>query len=160
MGLLDQMVEQLIRKKKACCTKVSKRLYILRVLKPFFSHDQLVFTFNQTIRSILEYASPVFLNPGSAFDVKLHSLCKRAFRIIHGKKELCTECDMFDIVERRRTLAMRIFSAALYNATHTLHGIIPHPSNRSSRLILPTINTERRARSFAFSCAKLHNENI
>ena len=42
------------------CTKVSKRFYILRVLKPFLSHDQLVFVFNQTIRTIMEYASPVF----------------------------------------------------------------------------------------------------
>ena len=143
------------------CSKVSRRLYILRVLKPFFSHDQLVFTFNQTIRSILDYASPVFLNAGSSFDVKLDRLCKRAFRIIHGRNvNLCTKCDLFGLAERRRILAMRIFSAARKESKHMLHNIIPRQSSRSSRLLLPKVNTKRRAQSFAFSCAKNYNATL
>ena len=146
----------------ACiCSKVSRRLYILRVLKPFFSHNQLVYTFNQTIRSILEYASPVFLNPGLSFDVKLDRLCKRAFRIIHGKNtKSCNECLLFNLAERRRSLAMRIFSAAREDTKHVLHDIIPRQSSRSSRLLLPKVNTKRRAKGFAFSCAKTYNDTL
>ena len=141
------------------CTKVSKRLYILRVLKPFFSHDQLVFTFNQTIRTAIEYASPVFLNPGSAFDTMLQRLCKRAFQIIHGKdSKECQSCDMFNFVERRWSLSMCIFSAAINDTTHRLYNLLPRSSNRSSRLILPPVTTERRVKSFVFNCAMKYNE--
>ena len=46
-------------------SKVSKRLYVLRVLKSFLCHDELITVYNHCIRSVMEYASPVFLNPGS-----------------------------------------------------------------------------------------------
>ena len=65
--------------------KVSQRLYVLRILKSLLTHDQLVSVFYAIIQSLLDYASPVFLNPGVNFDSQILSLCKRAFRIIHGQ---------------------------------------------------------------------------
>lgn len=141
------------------CLKVSKRLYILRVLKPLLSHDQLVFIFNQTIRTIMEYASPVFLNPGSSFETKLLLLCKRAFRVIHGKDVgHCKDCNMLDIVERRKLLSMRIFSTAIRDSSSIVHSILPKFSQRSTRLILPHVRTERRRKGFVFSCSEMYND--
>ena len=138
---------------------VSKRLYILRVLKPYFSHDQLVFVFNQTIRSIMEYASPVFLNPGSNFNIKLLFLCKRAFRIVHGKNVVeCTSCNMFDFVDRRFNLSMKFFRNALRDPSHIIHDLLPVVSPRSARLLLPSVRTERRVMGFIFSCSELYNK--
>jgi hypothetical protein len=145
----------------AICSKISKRLYILRVLKPLMSHDQLVFVFNQTIRAVFEYASPVFLNPGSSFDAKLFLLCKRAFRIIHGKDVAsCDKCRMFDFIDRRKALSMRIFLNAIRDHNHAIHHLMPSFSKRSSRIILPPVNSDRRAKGFVFSCSEMYNKNI
>ena len=40
--------------------KASSRLYVLRILKPFLTHDELVIVFYALIQSILDYASPLF----------------------------------------------------------------------------------------------------
>ncbi|MEL7308286.1 MAG: reverse transcriptase family protein, partial [Pseudomonadota bacterium] len=91
-------------------SKISCRLYVLRILKPLFSHDQLVTVFYAIIRSLLEYACPVFLNPGTAFDAKVNSLCKRAFRIIHGRDcSHCDNCDLMNVRSRRQQLSLRLF---------------------------------------------------
>ena len=44
--------------------KVHRHLYVLRVLKSIFSHEQLVNVFCAIIRSLFDYACPVFLNHG------------------------------------------------------------------------------------------------
>ena len=122
--------------------------------------DQLVFVFNQIIRTIIEYASLVFLNPGSSLDAKILMLCKRTFRVIHGKDvRSCKKCDMFTFVERKKVLLMRIFYTAMYDTTDTIHNLIPNISNRSSRIILPHVATERRANGFGFACSILRNKS-
>ena len=111
------------------------------------------------IRTILEYASPEFLYPGSGFHAKILSMCKRAFRIVHGGGvRSCNECDMFNFVERRKSFSMRLFSEALLDSNHVIHNLIPERSIRSCRIILPSIRTERRANGFIFGCFILHNE--
>jgi hypothetical protein len=137
---------------------VSKRLYILRVLRSLFSHDQLVCVFNSIIRSVLEYASPVFLNPGSGFDRKLLSLCKRAFRIVHGSDARdCDKCSMLEVCDRRKTLSIRLFRKVLCDPNNVLHHLLPPPSHRSERLILPHVKTRRRMNGFVFSSSLLYN---
>ena len=42
--------------------KLSLPLYVLKILKPLFSHDKLVLVFSAFILSVIDYASPVFLN--------------------------------------------------------------------------------------------------
>jgi hypothetical protein len=139
-------------------SKVSRRLYILRVLKSLLSHDDLVHVFNHCIRSLIEYASPVFLNPGSVLDNKLLKLCKRAFRVIHGVDTLsCKYCSMFDLRHRREKSALSIFLSALHDPNHVIHPLLPKLSKRSSRVILPTINTTRRANGFIFSTCLIYN---
>ena len=141
------------------CKKASRRLYVLRILKPLFSHDQLVKVFYALIRSLFEYACPLFLNPGVSFDMKLKSLCKRVFVIIHGRDcTTCNSCDLLNIQYRRELLSMRLFKDALNNTLHSLHPILPRRSDRPpGRLLIPYARCQRRAKTFVPSCAILYN---
>ena len=141
--------------------KLSQRLYVLRILKPLLPHDQLVSVFIAIILSVMDYASPVFLNCGSCLNSKLLSMCKRAFRIIHGfDVRRCDRCNIFDIEKRRKFLALKLFRNALFSVDHILHNLLPHFSCRSNRLILPHVRTTRRVESFIFTCASLYNDSL
>lgn len=141
-------------------TSVSKRLYVLRVLKPILGHDQLILVFNCIVRSLIEYGSAVFINPGSVLNNKLEILCKRAFRIIHGLKiRSCDKCEMLNVGERRKMLAMRLFRQVVNDSKHVLHRLLPPQSERSKRFILPQVKTDRRLRGFVLSCAMMHNDS-
>ena len=126
-----------------------------------FSHDQLVSVFNAIILSVLDYASPVFLNCGSVLNSKLLHICKRAFRIIHGfETRRCDRCDMFDFEKRRKFLAFNLFKNALLSPDHVLHNLLPRFSHCSDRLILPHVRTTRRIESFIFTCSSMYNDNL
>ena len=140
--------------------KVSQRLYVLRILKNVFSHDQLVVVFNAIIQSLMDYASPVFLNPGHGLEAKFRSLCKRAFRIIHGADVSdCESCDILSFEARRKMLSLKLFREILVSPNHILKNLIPQRSFRSQRLILPFVRTSRRADGFFFSCSRFYNES-
>ena len=124
------------------------------------SHDQLVEVYNAIFRAVFEYASQVFINPGAGLDTRLRRICKRAYKIIHGNDHDCHSCGMLDIISRRMQLAMRLFVKAKSDERHILHDLLPRTSNRSNRLILPTIRTSRRAKGFIFSCSMRDNENL
>ena len=144
-------------------SKMSRRLYFLRILKPIMNHDQLILVFNSVIRSIMDYASPVFVNAGAVLDGQLTTLCKRAYRIIHGLNtdyKTCKHCSLTDIAVRRKELALILFNNALCKPDHILHLLLPACSHRSRRLILPHVKTSRRIRGFIFSCSVLYNDAL
>ena len=134
-------------------SRLSRRLYVLRVLKNLLPHDNQVEVFNAIIRSVIEYASPVFVNPGKVLDSRLIHLCIRAYRIIHGfENKNCPYCIMSDVVSRRKMLAQRFFMTILNDRTHLLHPLAPSFSDRSKRIILPYASTSRKINSFFFYC--------
>jgi hypothetical protein len=138
--------------------KVSQRLYVLRILKALLSHDELVTVYTALIQSLLDYASPVFLNPGLTLDAKLLSLCKRSFQIIHGYNvESCHDCKILEVLHRRQSLAFKLFIKIMSNPDHILHTHLPCISRRSSRFILPHVRTKRRVDGFMFSCSLFYN---
>ena len=141
--------------------KTSSRLYVLRILKSLLNHDEMVIVFYALIQSVLDYASPLFLNNHAYLDVKFVSLCKRAFRIIHGfGVKACNDCDILNVYERRKFLSIKLFEKALYSRSHVLHYFLPNLSPRSNRLILPSARTKRKIDGFVFSCSRFHNENL
>ena len=139
--------------------KASRRLYVLCILKSVLSHDQLIPVFNSLIYSLLDYASPVFLNAGSVLDSQLTALCKRAFRIIHGSFcRNCPHCSLPDVETRRKDLVTPWTVYSVY-CTCT-HSLLPQLSHRSNRLILPRAKTTRRITSFIFSCSEIYNSSL
>ena len=79
--------------------KASKRLYFLRRLKRSgLSCDELIVLYVSMIRSVLEYACPVWstcLTKGLIDD--LESIQRRAFRIIDSSISYESACEKFDI---------------------------------------------------------------
>ena len=71
---------------KNIVAKLSKRLYVLRILKRLLNHDPLIILYNAIFRPVLDYASQVFLKPGCNLNIQLNRICKRAFYVIHGGK--------------------------------------------------------------------------
>jgi hypothetical protein len=141
--------------------KISSRLYVLRVLKPVMSHNQLVLALNAIVLPLLDYASPVYLNCSNFLNSKLVALCKRAFRIIHGYDvKTCDNCNFLEVLERRKTLSLKLFEKALFSPNHMLHHLLPPFSHRSKRLILPFARTKRKTDGFVFGCSVLYNEKL
>ena len=141
--------------------KASPRLYILRILKPLLSHDNLVIVFYALVQSILDYASSLFINAPAYLESKFLSICKRAFRVIHGHDvKSCNECDILNFHSRRKFLAMKLFDDALSSHAHVLHNLLPPFSHRSNRLVLPFARTKRKSDGFVFTCSKLYNERL
>ena len=134
--------------------KLSKRLYVLRILKGLLSHDELVEVYNAIIRSCIDYASQVFVKPGIGLNKCLTRFCKRAFKIIHGfEASSCTNCSMLNLQERRETLALRLYCKILSNPNHVLFDLLPEISARSGRIILPLVNSARATDGFIFCCS-------
>ena len=114
---------------------------------------QVGIVFYALIQSILEYASPLFLNTCSYLEFKFVSLCKRVFLVIHGyDTEKCDECNILDIHGRRQILAMKLFDDAASSERHILHHLLPNFSQRNNRLILPHARTKRKTDGFLFTC--------
>ena len=63
---------------KNIVAKLSKQLYVLRILKRLLNHDHLITVYNAIFRPVLDYASQVFLKPGCNLDIQLTRICKRA----------------------------------------------------------------------------------
>ena len=140
-------------------SKLSKRLYVLRILKSSLSHDEMVMVFNAIFRSIMDYACQVFLKPGKSLDNRLIRVCQRAFNIFHCDK-VCDKCNLCTVVERRFMLSMRLFKNAKDDDHHVLHALLPRESERSSRLILPHVRTSRRLDGFVCSCSTIYNQSL
>ena len=122
---------------------------MLRVQRDLLNHAQLVRVFNAIIRSVMDYACPVFLNPGKGLDQRLLRICKRAFYIIHGRKsKCCKDCNMLNVTERILFLSVRLFDVIKNDKFHILHDLVPKASVRSHRLILPHVQHFRHINAF------------
>ena len=141
------------------CRLASRRFYALRILKNVLPTDQLVAVYYGVIRSILEYASPVFGKLPRYLDEEMNKLQKRCHRFICGvsRSSQC-HCNRFpSLSERRNLAACKLFLSATETNEHVLHQILPTKSHRSLRIILPTISTCRFSHSFVPYTATLIN---
>ena len=62
---------------------MSRRLFVLRILKHLLPHTKLVEVFKAILPSIIDYSSAVFVNPGKLLDSRI-----RAYKIIHGNEKV------------------------------------------------------------------------
>ena len=110
-------------------TKASQRLYFLRLLRRAgVDSTHIVHIFTSVIRSLLEYACPVWHTglPGKLCE-KLESIQRRALRIAFPGipyHEALQKSGLPTLCERREELARRFFRAIL-SPTHRLHHLLP-----------------------------------
>ena len=143
--------------------KASKRLYFLRCLKRAgLSKDELLSIYISLVRSICEYACPVWstcLTKGLS-DI-LESIQKRALRIILPEmnyEEACEALDLPLLSTRRSELCKKIF-LNMTKPNHKLHDLLPQKNSdtlnfrkKKTEYPLPQCKTNRYENSFVPYC--------
>ena len=132
----------------------SRRLFPLRVLKPYLDRHELRNAYYGVMRSIMEYAAPLFVGLSKTDADRLEKLQRRFHRLLCGKE--CKEACLTTITERRRNLACKLYRSAV-SKDHILHPIVCRMA-KSGRYILPHLHTSRRLNTFAIKTAILLNE--
>ena len=131
------------------CKTASKRIHCLRIIKPLVRKDQLLTVYFSTIRSILEYASPVFCHLPISLAVKLNKIQNRIIKLINCNCENfnCKICNIQTLSVRRDIASQKLFINVLKNPSHVLFQLRPR-SLPSGRLEIPICKTNRRQNSF------------
>ena len=126
--------------------KCSSRLYLLQKLKHILSKKDLICVYYATIQSIIDYASPSFVNLPLYLEQKLKSTVRRSHCIICGTE--CTKKCLPDPLIRRQQLSMKYFLEAENNVHHILHNFIPHRFPRTNKVYFNYCKTNRRKNEF------------
>ena len=134
----------------------SRRLFPLRLMKPHLNANELKYVYFGIMRSVMEYAAPLFVGLSKTDANKLQSLQDRFHRLLCGKS--CRQACLPSMEERRERQAVKLYNSALAQE-HVLSGIICHAS-KSGRYILPHIHSSRRLNSFVIKVAILINSHI
>ena len=134
--------------------KASRRLYPLRLLRPHLDNEKLKIVYYGLMRSILEYASPLFIGLNNKDSLNLSKVQKRFHRLLCGKQ--CTKECLPSLEERRKDQAVSLY-CSLLKEDHILHKLSCIQSARG-RLLLPSISTNRRLNSFPIKAAIHYNE--
>ena len=144
-------------------TKASRRLFALRRLKPILRPDELHDVYCGLIRSILEYASPVFVGLNKKQEAKLQRLDNRAHRLIFNehrgseRKRTCV-CEKDWMRQRRQDQSLNLFKEIIETASHTLH--LRLPKRRTNRFLLEYCRTSQRQLSFLPFCCLMWNASL
>ena len=133
----------------------TRRLHIIRMLKPYLSKQKLLHVFQAIVLSVILYASPVFGEFPASTSQKVQSLCKRAHRIICDYH--CTCSIIPDITRIRENLACK-FLLSCEHPTHPLHSQVPQRLPTTGKFRQPYSSTSRRSNSFfPYACALVNN---
>lgn len=140
--------------KKAC-----SRLSALRRIKPFLSKEDLVLVYNSTIRSILEYAAPIFFNISAASSHRLDVIQNRAHRIICGSSR-CTCVHFLPLDYRRFILSTKLFKLLTGDQQHPLHFMTPDTNPYSNSYRMPECTSKMRHNSFLLTMIRASNRGL
>ena len=151
---------------KFITAEANRRFFILRRLKSQLNEEELHIVYYALIRSIVEYANPVFVGMHKCFEGVFQKLDNRAHRLIYGKhysdrvqKRKCNCPKRNNLLLRRQEQSLKLFTTILQSPSRILHSRLPSKSTRTrtSRLILPYSRTALRRGSFVPYCAQLWN---
>lgn len=137
-------------------SKCNRRFYILRKAKPFVTLRELRQLYNATIRSLIEYACPVFVQLPRSLQLKLERIQKRACRLIDDAGEV--ECETLEV--RRAKLSKRLFIKLLGDRNHILYKYLPKRLRYSGHFLVNRHRLLVRRNSFFPHVAKLINSDI
>ena len=124
----------------------SRRLFAVRILRPFLSRSDLACVYKGLILSVIEYCSPLLVGMSSRDRMTMAKLQRRAHNIICGHD--CS-CKLFeDLNERRNKAAVKFLLNISRNVNHPLYHLCPARSSRSGNFVQPFCKTSRRRNSF------------
>lgn len=136
------------------CSLAARRLYPLRILRPILPKQFLINIYFLLVRSIFDYASPVFCKLNQSNITQMNRIQNRFHRIICCFDSNCTFLP--PLCDRRKSLAISLFTTIISNPEHILFNLVPDrlPSGRFS---FPFCRTNRRLNSFFPYVLNLYN---
>lgn len=138
--------------------RASRRLYIIRSLKPTLSKRELISVYHSVITSIFLYAAPAFGHIPKCIVEKIERFQRRAHRIICGTD--CT-CDFFPLLSDKIQASGLKFLQACENSTiHPLHDYVPERLQRTGLYRLSVCATSRRQHSFFPWYCLIYNNSL
>ena len=134
-------------------SSASRRMYAIRVIKPYIGVKDLKLLYKTTFRSSFDYCYPLFVGLSATDCTRLERIQRRFHRLICG--EHC-ENDCFEtLTVRRQRLSLNFFQQVL-TKDHILSDLLPTQSS-SGRFLIPEVRTLRPSNSFVICACKLHN---
>ena len=133
-----------------------RRLYILRVLKPILSHNDLWRLYESLIESVILYCAPLFGDLPSSCSYIIRKIFRRARRVICSRQRGCVFSDEGRHF-RRRVSSISTLLLKAQHPHHPLHSIVPRPSCQQDRFLVPFSNTNRRRNCFTVYSSIAYN---
>jgi hypothetical protein len=131
--------------------KCAQRMHVLRKLRGHIPVADLHLVYCSLIRSLLEYASPVFVGLNTTMRGKLDKIDKRAHRIIAGfsciNQSFC-DCESNTLNKRRLDISEKLFNSIESSPCHLLHQFIPPKLPRSKMYSVPFASNDKYFNSF------------
>lgn len=148
--------------------KASKRLYALRLLKRANVPSQHILkVYISNVRSVLEYAAPVWQDISQQLSDALESIQKRALKIIlpgSTYSQVLSQMDIPTLKSRRDLLCQKLIAEMRNNPNHPISFLLPKPSIRpinynlrSTGHFKETIDTKRTKRTSNFITFRYFN---
>ena len=138
--------------------RVSRRIFLLRVLKPIVSHSQLHTILTAYICSIIDYSAPVFGIPPSTIRDTVDNFYKRCLKIM-GCNDVCYANFRFCSV-RFTSLTVKLLFKAESLSFHKLHHLVPARLPRTNKFRIPYAHTNRRLNCFSIQGPILANQML
>ena len=140
-----------------CISKAAKSLYPLRRLRHIIDTKSLLKIYFSNIRSILEYAGPLFIGLNQLDVARLERFQRRCLRIIFYPEGIPS--DIPSLTSRRISQAKKLYNAAHNSPDHPLHAFIPAVLQRSSMFAQPPSRSTFRLNSFIPRTTMLLNDD-
>jgi hypothetical protein len=138
----------------------SRRLHILRSLRGMISRKQLHIVYEATIRSLMDYACPVFIGLNKKQQKVLNTISKRAHKIINYGLVDKLQCDACDLQERRLRLSVKLWRKIESNPCHLLQRLIPPKLEHSQKYRLSYFRTHKYGNSFFPFVSRFLNSSV
>ena len=139
--------------------KASCKLSVIRQLRPFLDTPELIKIYNTCVRSVLEYAAPLFVKLQAQQQDSIERIQRRAHKIICGDSD-CNCSSFIPLNYRRLMLGMRLFRTLIKDEHHPLHYLTPVQNQFSRTFRLPIIRNTQRAKSFVVNMIQLANSGF
>ena len=138
--------------------RASRRLHLLRVLRPHTTTEELHIIYHTCVRSIFDYCCPAFCKLPTKLCYRIKSIEKRAHRIIFGDMAYShCSCKMDGLVTRREDLSLNLLHKILRNSHHILHNYVPTTLTHSRALSNIVCRTTKRQQTFFPYTTLLYN---
>ena len=152
--------------------KAAKRIYFIRQLKRAgVAVRELVHIYVASIRSVIEYAAPVWFFSAPAYLIdQLEAIKRRVLKIIlpeYKYSDALHTASIPTVHARLQTISMNYFKG-MANKNHKLHHLFPklYCNSYSTRsqvigtLSIPSSRTKRAANSFIIKASRLNNDHL